>query len=244
MSPLWRLHMRPILRSAGPWLLLQPMLVPMAFAMQRGAEFLEVQLVGLAALIAIGAQGGLSRERMEYLRQLPLERAHVDRFGHFSALAVIVAACAFNYLGEGTFVVLFFWKKLAWLLLGHEPGEDPPWWEVHGFRWPWLNVLCLPVLAYWLVVVVLRRRRSSLRPEQLARPAIWLVIGTVVGFPLLLLLPFEGSESSGPVHDPWLRNAPGMLALIGVWPLSRWVLRRSERLGIDAYPVEEAAWES
>ena len=244
MSPLWRLHLRPILRSAGPWLLLQPFLVPMAFSMPRGAELFEGQLVLLAALVAFGSQGGLSRERVEYLRQLPLGREEAERFAHFSALAVILCACVFSYFGEVTGAVRFFWRTLAWELLGHPPNEEPPSWEAHGFRWPWLNVLWLPVLAYWLVVVVLRRRRTSLREERLARSGMWLLFALVICGPIFLFLPARFGPPAVPEHDPWLRNLPGALAFLAVWPLSSWVRSRSERLGIDAHPVEEAAWES
>jgi hypothetical protein len=243
VSPLWALHLAPIRRSAGLWLFAQVFLVPIAHEMTRGAELLEAELVVLAVLVALGSQGGLSRERMEYLRHLPLEREQAERFAHFSSQAVLLGASLFAYMGELTGAVRYGWQVLWWTLQSY-PREWGPTWEPHWARAPWLNVFWLPVFAYWIVVAILRRLRTLPGTLLLERWRGGLVIAIVVALPFLGLTGLFLSSAHQPfVHDSWMRNLPGALAFVATWPLSRWVRRRSERAGIDAFPVEEAAWE-
>jgi len=242
MSPLAELYLKQIWRTAGVWICMQPLLVGVAHVLPRGAELLEGELVVLAFLIALGLQGELSRERMEYLRHLPLERRALERVGHVLALSVLVAACTFCYLGELTGAVRFAWEHLAWSVLSVNSSgrESPPVWTPHWSRAPWLNVFLLPVLAYWLVTAVRRRLPIAAGGRAIMPVRAGVLLGLVLlGF-FNLLLPGERRVE----HDPWMRSAPGALALLVTWLLARRVLRRPERDGTDAYPIEEAAWES
>jgi len=184
----------------------------------------------------------LSRERMEYLRHLPFERRALERAGHVLALSVLVAACTFCFLGELTGCVRFVWERLALSILSVNSSgrESPPVWTPHWTRAPWLNVFLLPVLAYWMVTAVQRRLSIAAGGRAIMPTRAGLLLGLV----LLLFFTLLPEGSRRVEHDPWMRCAPGALALLVTWVLARRVLRRPERDGTDAYPIEEAAWES
>ena len=242
MSPLWTMHRAAILRWAGPWLMVQPILAALAFASPKGAELLEGELVFVAGLVAFGLHRGLSRERMEYLRQLPIARERVERSMHAAALTVILGASLFAYFSEVTGLVLYTLISAVHAVFA---GVPAPVLKVHAFRWPWLNVFALPVLAYWGVAAALRLRRS-LAPESGASRGQWFLFGVLL---VAAFFPFLGRVSSDVVrtsieHNAWERNLPGAIALLLCGPLARGYAGRVVRLGVDAYPVEEASWES
>jgi len=228
VSPLWRIYFYPLLRSSAVWLALQPWL-------SSFAPILEGELVVLGALLAFGAQAALPRERVEYLLQLPRARAEAVRSMHIVAMIVLVTTCLFDHVAHA-------FRLMS--LLGHWlSGHGTKDWPVDFAQGPWLNLYGLPLLAYWTTVVLLQRRR---RQSQRMLPHVsWLVlVGAVAMYPLLLLTVPSAIDASTSRTDLAWRNVPGALSVVGAWWLARRALARAERLGVDAFPQEELAWES
>jgi len=190
----------------------------------------------LAVLLAFGIQAALPRERVEYLRQLPFPRREVARSMHAAALAVLLSACVLDALNwEHGFVPDF----LAWL-------GWPTWRqeELHAetphLEWvTWFDLLGLPLLGYWATVTVLLRRRRQSK-EMLPRVSWLVLLGTVLLWPGLFLAALYEREQFG----AWGQVASGLSAVLLAWLLARRALARAERMGIDAYPEEDRAWES
>lgn len=224
------------------WLLLQPVFSLCAFAQERGALLIETSLVLLGVLVAAGAESEATRERMEYLWQLPWERPALQRTRFGVACGTLLAVSAFHWLAEVTGVLQWI-GRIALASSLQDELSRPTTWDHHAFRWPWLNLVGLPLLAYAAMTKVLRGRRQCGPPFVLG-PALFL--GSLLTLLMMALSVWLSGIFKGrvPSHDLFWRNVPGLAALGLALCLLESLARRTERLGIDSYPVEHDAWDS
>jgi hypothetical protein len=239
VNPVELLFLRPVLKYAMPLLFLLPLVVLIAFEAHRGAEILEGELVLMGALFAAGLRSSLSSDRMEYVLTLPLTRERATRIADGSALVPLVAlallTCACDASGFPSYVVELLGRWVS------TPSRRAVL-EAHPERLAWLNVIGLPILAYWVttwIVGVLRLVSSQWRVST----AYW------VPFCLLALnviaLWFSLFEvEPRPPHDLLARNMPGLAALLLAWPLARHLRSRPLSLGIQGFPEDGASWDS
>lgn len=224
------------------WLLLQPVFSLCAFVQERGALLIETSLVLLGVLVAVGAESEATRGRMEYLWQLPWERRALQRTRFGVACGTLLAVSAFHWLAEVTGVLQWIGRNALASLLQDELSR-PTTWEHHAFRWPWLNLVGLPLLPYAAMTKVLRGRRQCGPPLVLSPALYWSSLLVVL---LMALYAGLGAVIEGqvPSHDLFWRNVPGLVSIGLALCLLESLARRTERLGIDSYPVEQDAWDS
>jgi hypothetical protein len=237
-----RIHWEGIERRAGAWLAVQPLLSVFAFQFEHGPLLIELGLALLALMVAFGGESERTRERMEYLAHLPRSLRHTELVALATSCGTLLAVAAFHWLAEITGVL----DLAVQAMLASESDRTPVVWQPHVFRWPWLNLLGVPLGLHAITVFLLRRRRSV---QASKRPGLGQTLVLVIGLTLLTVagavVPLLGEpEVEVLSHAQLERNLPGALGLIVALVLQWRLSLRAVTLGIDGFPEEETTWDS
>ena len=228
---LLRFHLRVLVPASAPWAMLVGLLMLLNWLEQgRFDSTLEAALAALGCWLSWTVSRTTSRESMQYLCQLPIEKTTALHSPYKTALWMLVVISFAVHLVESTGAMS--------LTFGHQDLQRRP-------MLPWINLVGYPILGFALGLTltsssaVIKRRV----PDVLL---LWVALAlSILMYPVLLVRvewPGEAAVAvqrayAGAVHQ----NVPGILGLgFGAWLLRR--KRESLRQGVERFPIGAETW--
>lgn len=234
------LHRRVLVRSVIPWAVVLFLLV-LANWNGEGQQdrVVELGLTVAGAALAFDVSALTTRECMEYLGQLPVERGRSAASPYRSALLVIgVLAIAVHAIESSGAMYLV-------LRLVPESARAPVVYH-HRPLAPWINLVGFPALSFelsWRVI-------PWFGPASRKRPLDpWVVLLVLIALLMpLTCVPWSlvGNESvqSGHYEGAWQQNLPGVACLVVALALHARNRSRQASLGFESFRYRSDAWES
>jgi len=236
------LHRRLLVRSALPWAVFLSLLLLANWNSEgRQDGVIELCLILVGAALALDVRAVTTRECMEYLGQLPLDRRRIAASPYRAALVVIALIALTVHVAESS--------GAAYLALTLLPERLVPRLHYHHRPLaPWLNLIGFPVLSFELILLVSTWIHPRSKGRRMDPRAVLAVLLALV-LPLTCV-PWEvvgnGSEQLEGEHYAGLlrHNLPGLVCLAIGLVLHARNMARQAVVGFEAFTYGGDAWDS